>query len=123
MTRRDPYLDLHKQATPVKPGGMAVIIVLLVLVAFGIVAWLTNEAVREHRRRRQITGIRAQFDQRPTVAELRARCHADTLPRYPTWERTDTLSQIVAELLALPAPTDRLAPHLAVATAPKLRTT
>jgi hypothetical protein len=47
---------------------------------------------------------------------------APTEPPTLTWERTDTLSVVVAELLALPAPDDRLAPTLAVATAPKLWT-
>jgi hypothetical protein len=46
-----------------------------------------------------------------------------TLPTEPptlSWERTGTLTQIVGELLALPAPGDRLAPTLVVASAPSL---
>lgn len=38
------------------------------------------------------------------------------------WERDGTLADIVGELLALPAPETRLAPHLAIGTAPRLWT-
>jgi hypothetical protein len=53
-----------------------------------------------------VLGIRTSPDEPPAI----------------TWERTGTLPQVVAELLVLPAPRDRLAPRLVVASAPILWT-
>lgn len=42
--------------------------------------------------------------------------------REITWEETGTLLEVVSELLVLPMPGTRLAPHLVLGTAPDLRT-
>jgi hypothetical protein len=54
---------------------------------------------------------------------LRIRVPADqhTAPAI-VWERSGTLAEVVHQLLALPAPGARLAPTLAIGTAPKLWT-
>ncbi|GLZ29380.1 hypothetical protein Lesp02_15700 [Lentzea sp. NBRC 105346] len=65
------------------PGAFAILAVLGAVVV-GIVCWLGYQVRREAIRRRQVTRVRAAVEPRPTVAELRERCGADTLPRYPT---------------------------------------
>lgn len=59
------------------------ILVLLGLVAAGLVGWLIYHVRREILRRRQVARVRAKIEQRPTVGELRKRCDADWMPRYP----------------------------------------
>ncbi|WP_157621627.1 hypothetical protein [Saccharothrix sp. NRRL B-16348] len=53
-------------------------------VAVGVVWWLALHVRREVLRRRQVARMRATLEARTTVAELRERCGADKLPRYPT---------------------------------------
>lgn len=53
----------------------AVVVTLLV--------WLAFRVRREALRRRQVVNVRHRLDHRLTVAELRARCGAERLPRYP----------------------------------------
>lgn len=62
----------------------AVILALLGVVALSAVAWCAFHVRREVLRRRQVARVRAALEPRTTVAELRERCGADLLPRYPT---------------------------------------
>ncbi|WNV83704.1 hypothetical protein [Umezawaea sp. Da 62-37] len=65
---------------------MAWVLAVIGAVAFGVVVWLVHHVRREVLRRAQIARVRAALT-RPgqvSVAELRARCGADTLRRYPT---------------------------------------
>lgn len=59
------------------------IVVMIGLVALGVVVWLGVKVRRELLRRRQVTRVRAQAERNLTVDELRRRCDADSLPRYP----------------------------------------
>lgn len=63
--------------------GAFVILALLGFVAAGLVGWLIYHVWREVLRRRQVARVRARVEQGLTVAELRERCNADSLPRYP----------------------------------------
>jgi hypothetical protein len=55
-------------------------------VPLGVVGWLAHHVRRELLRRRRIARVRGvlALNNRVTVAELRRRCDADNLPRYPT---------------------------------------
>ncbi|MEO6085988.1 MAG: hypothetical protein ABIQ18_23045 [Umezawaea sp.] len=68
------------------PSGVLVILVLMATVVVVLVAWLVHHVRRELLRRRQVARVRAALAApgRVSVAELRARCGADTLRRYPT---------------------------------------
>jgi hypothetical protein len=61
---------------------MAVLVVMGAVVVT-VLAWLAFRVRREALRRRQVVNVRHRLDPRPTVAELRARCGAERLPRYP----------------------------------------
>lgn len=63
---------------------MVVVVILLGVVALLAVGWCALHARREVLRRRQVARVRAALEPRTTVAELRERCGADELPRYPT---------------------------------------
>ena len=63
--------------------GALVIFALLGLIAAGLVGWLIYHVRLEVLRRRQVTRVRAQVERSLTVDELRRRCDADSLPRYP----------------------------------------
>ena len=60
------------------------ILVLLGAVACGVVTWVAFHVRREMLRRRQVARVRAALASRISVAELRARCGADSLARFPT---------------------------------------
>lgn len=64
--------------------GAIGILVLLGAVVLGVVLWVAHHVRREAIRRRQVERVRAALEPQPTVAELRERCGADVLPRYPT---------------------------------------
>lgn len=64
--------------------GAIAIVMLLGAVALGVICWLGHHVRRETLRRRQVDRVRAALAGRTTVAELRARCGADSLARYPT---------------------------------------
>lgn len=64
-------------------GESMLIVALLGLVALGVVVWLGIKVRRELLRRRRVARVRAQVEQNLTVDELRRRCAADSLPRYP----------------------------------------
>lgn len=53
-------------------------------VALGVVGWLAHHVRRELQRRRQVARVRAAVAGHVSVAELRKRCGADSLARYPT---------------------------------------
>lgn len=59
------------------------IVVMIGLVALGVVVWLGVKVRREQLRRRQVSRVRAQVERNLTVDELRRRCGADSMPRYP----------------------------------------
>lgn len=63
---------------------MVWVLAVLGAVAVGVVWWLGLHVRREVLRRRQVARVRAVLEPRTTVAELRERCGADLLPRYPT---------------------------------------
>lgn len=65
-------------------GGAIAIVTLLGAVAVGVLCWLVHHIRREVLRRRQVVRVRATLAGRVSVAELRERCDADSLPRYPT---------------------------------------
>lgn len=52
-------------------------------VAAFTVLWCAHHVRKEHQRRQQVASVRAELVHRPTVAELRERCQADAMPRYP----------------------------------------
>lgn len=60
--------------------GTWVIVSLSGLVAVGVVGWTAYHVRRELLGRRH---VRAALRTTVTVAELRARCNADSMPRYP----------------------------------------
>lgn len=59
------------------------VLVVLGVVVPGVVWWCAHHVRRERRRRRQVAGVRAAVQGRVSVADLRTRCGADALPRYP----------------------------------------
>jgi hypothetical protein len=63
--------------------GTLAILIMFGAVVIGLIGWLAHHVRREMLRRRQVARIRAAVDGRVSVAELRARCGADSLPRYP----------------------------------------
>lgn len=83
------------------------ILALLGIVAAGTVGWVAHHVRRELLRRRQVARVRAALAApgRISVAELRARCGADGLKRYPTPGRAAG----VPDPTALPGSTRRVA--------------
>jgi hypothetical protein len=67
--------------------GQIAIVTLLGAVAVGLVCWLAYHVRREVMRRRRVARVRAAVAGNLSVAELRARCGADEMPRYPTPSR------------------------------------
>jgi hypothetical protein len=67
--------------------GVIAILVLLGAVAVGVVLWVAHHVRRESLRRRQVARVRAAVACHVSVAELRERCGADSLARYPTPSR------------------------------------
>jgi hypothetical protein len=65
-------------------SGAPAVLGLLGLVVLSVMAWCVLHVRREALRRRQVARVRAILEPRPTVAELRRRCGADGLPRYPS---------------------------------------
>ena len=63
--------------------GTLAILIMFGAVVVGLIWWLAHHVRRETLRRRQVARIRAAVDDRVSVAELRARCGADSLLRYP----------------------------------------
>ena len=63
-------------------GQMSVLAVMGAVVVT-VLVWLVFRVRREALRRRQVVNVRHRLDHRPTVAELRARCGAERLARYP----------------------------------------
>lgn len=63
------------------------ILALLGTVAWGVVAWMVFHVHRETLRRRQVARVRAAVAGNLSVADLRERCGADEMPRYPTPSR------------------------------------
>lgn len=59
------------------------ILILLGAVALGTATWLAVQVRRDLLRQRQATPAHRALDNHLSVAELRARCDADALPRYP----------------------------------------
>lgn len=59
------------------------VIAILGTVAFGVIGWCGHHVRREHIRRRQVKRVRAAVEGRVSVAELRDRYAADTMPYYP----------------------------------------
>lgn len=60
---------------------------LLIVIGMAVLGLLTWAGVRFRRgaiRRSQVARVRLTLDGRVTVAELRARCGADKLARYPS---------------------------------------
>jgi hypothetical protein len=53
-------------------------------VALLCVLWCAHHVRREYQRRRRVDAVRMALAGRVSVAELRERCDADRLPRYPT---------------------------------------
>ncbi|NGY63413.1 hypothetical protein G7043_31270 [Lentzea sp. NEAU-D13] len=64
--------------------GAIAIVMLLGAVAIGLICWLGHHVHRETLRRRQVARVRAALAGHTSVAELRERCGADEMPRYPT---------------------------------------
>ncbi|MEU3649784.1 hypothetical protein AB0E59_40885 [Lentzea sp. NPDC034063] len=64
--------------------GAIAIVTMLGAVAVGLVCWLGHHVRRETLRRRQADRVRAALAGRISVAELRERCGADSLPLLPT---------------------------------------
>jgi hypothetical protein len=59
------------------------ILVILGTVALGVIGWCGHHVRRECIRRRQVDHVRATVGGRVSVAELRDRHAAESLPRYP----------------------------------------
>ncbi|MBM7861798.1 hypothetical protein [Lentzea nigeriaca] len=64
--------------------GEIAIVMMLGAVVVGLVCWLAFHVHREMRRRRQVERVRAALAGKTSVAEPRARCGADPLPRFPS---------------------------------------
>jgi hypothetical protein len=65
---------------------MVWVLAVMGAVALGVVGWLVHHARCEFLRRRQVLRVRTAIaaNGRVSVAELRRRCEADSLARYPT---------------------------------------
>lgn len=61
---------------------MVVILALLGTVAVAACVWCGHHARRELARRRQVARVRAALAGNTSVAELRARCGADSMPFF-----------------------------------------
>ena len=59
------------------------VLALIGAVALVTVCWCGYHVQRELVRRRRVAVVRTQLVHRPTVAELREKCSADAMPRYP----------------------------------------
>ncbi|WP_090071107.1 hypothetical protein [Lentzea flaviverrucosa] len=62
---------------------MVVILALLGAVAVATCVWCGHHVRRETLRRRQVDRVRAALAGKTSVAELRERCGADSLARFP----------------------------------------